>query len=119
MGGMLYSIGFGILYFATGILIFFVSAIIWTLGEVLQVTRIGVYIANHSLITHRGRFNSLFNIVMGTGYALGSFYIGKYLSKGNAVSDVWSISFIIGFIACSALYILLISEKKKIGRGKL
>lgn len=112
IAGIFYSIGFGMLYFAGSIWIFLISVIVWTLGEVLESTHMGVHIANHSPITHRGRFNSIFEIIRGTGYALGPKIIGKYLSRGNTIQSVWSMCFVIGLIATIMLYALNLFEVK-------
>lgn len=119
IAGIFYSIGFGMLYFADSMWIFLVSVIIWTLGEVLESTQMGVYIANHSPITHRGRFNSIFEIVRGIGYAIGPQIIGNYLARENSIQSVWSICFVIGLIATIMLYILNLYEIKKIKKEDL
>jgi Na+/H+ antiporter NhaC len=49
---------------------FLLSTVIWTLGEILQATNTNVYIANHTPISHRGRFNAILPIIIGSGGCL-------------------------------------------------
>jgi len=60
--GILFAIGFGMLYWIYQFSWILISTSIWTIGEILIRTNAGVYIANHSPETHRGRFNSLVTI---------------------------------------------------------
>lgn len=39
--------------------LFLLSTLLWTVGEILQVTNASVYVANNSPISHRGRFNAI------------------------------------------------------------
>ena len=68
---VLYAIGFGMYAFISKVPLFFVSAVIWTLGEVLANTGAGTFIAQQSPESHRGRFQSLFEIAgfVGKGIA--------------------------------------------------
>lgn len=62
LSGIFFAIGFGMLYWVSQFNWLLVSTFIWTIGEILIRTNAGVYIANHSPVTHRGRFNSLVSI---------------------------------------------------------
>jgi MFS family permease len=67
LAAKLYAMGFGSVYFMRQLPLFALSTLIWTLGEILQVTNTSVYVANHTPISHRGRFNSILPLIIGTG----------------------------------------------------
>ena len=56
ISSLLFALGFGMIFYVRTLGFFILSTIIWTIGEVLQATNTNVYIANHTPISHRGRF---------------------------------------------------------------
>lgn len=68
---LLYAIGFGMYAFVVKVPLFFLSAVIWSTGEVLANTGAGTFIAQQSPESYRGRFQSLFDIAgyVGKGIA--------------------------------------------------
>ena len=63
ISGILYAAGFGIIYTAETFLLFIISTIIWTFGQIINFIYSYVYMAEHSPITHRGRFSALFPFI--------------------------------------------------------
>lgn len=70
LAAALYAVGFGMLYFLNAYPLFILSTFIWTSGEIFSATNVDVHIANHTPISHRGRFNAIFPIIMGIGFAM-------------------------------------------------
>jgi MFS family permease len=105
IAGLLYAIGFGMIYYTREYPLFIVSTVLWTMGEILAVTNTGAFIANHSPITHRGRFSSIFSIIGGMGYSLGPLMMGSYI-KYNGVRAVWPLVFSLAISASALFYIL-------------
>jgi hypothetical protein len=68
VAGIFFAVGFGMLYFVESFWLFVLSTVIWTIGEIINATNIGVYIANHTPVSHRGRFNSINRICSITIY---------------------------------------------------
>lgn len=101
LAAVFWAVGLGMLYFVSSFAMMIVSTVLWTIGEILNVTNVGVYIANNSPKSHRARFNSLYYIISGTGQALGPIIIGKYLLD-NPIRNVWAITFFIA-IGCGAI----------------
>ena len=58
------------LFLAKTFMVFVISTIVWTIGEILSAINSGVYIANHTPMSHRGRFNAVIPLITGTGFAL-------------------------------------------------
>ncbi len=112
IAGIFYAIGFGMLYFVESFWLFILSTVIWTVGEIINATNIGVYIANHTPITHRGRFNSIINIITGTGHAISPYIMGGFIARNN-VTNVWPIIFAISLVAALSMYLLGTYEKSK------
>ncbi len=79
LGGMFYAIGFGMIFYTNQLYQFILSTFIWTIGEILIVTNIGVYIANNTPISHRGRFNAVIPLITGAGFAVSPWLTGKYI----------------------------------------
>lgn len=78
-GGILYVFGFGMLGFISTKLAFFLSVLIFTIGEILITISMMPFIANHTPASHRGRMNSVLPILMGLGYTVAPVISGKAL----------------------------------------
>ena len=115
IAGIFFAIGFGMLFFATSFWMFALSTFIWTIGEIIHATNNGVYLANHTPASHRGRFNAFQNIITNSGAAVSPYIMGAYIA-GNGVSSVWPIIFILCVITSAAMLILGIVEKKRESR---
>ncbi len=105
VSGILYMVGFGLYGMADNLLLFYILTAVWTFGEIVSATNTGVYIANHSPITHRARFQSIFDIIQGTGRALGPLTMGYYLLN-HTIREAWGIIAILCFSAAAALFFL-------------
>ncbi len=112
ISGIFYAIGFGMLFFVESFWLFILSTVVWTVGEIINATNIGVYIANHTPITHRGRFNSIISIITGTGQAISPYIMGSFIARNN-VTNVWPIIAIISLVAGFSMYLLGTYEKRK------
>lgn len=103
MGGIFYAIGFGMIYFINHLYLLVVSTFIWTIGEILVVTNMNVYVANNAPISHRGRFNSVVQIIMGAGFAISPLLTGHYIEHAS-IRTVWMLSF---FLASGATLLMV------------
>ena len=112
LAGVLYAIGFGVIFFITGLPWLLLSTVIWSMGEILVTTNSNVYIANHTPMSHRGRFNAVIPVIMGTGFALGPLISGDYI-KRYGINNIWPAIFFLGIVAAALMYLLYFSEKKR------
>jgi len=87
-----------------------VSTFIWTIGEILIRTNAGVYIANHSPATHRGRFNSLVTISGSISRIIGPPVLGLIIAEFD-IRQVWVFIFIISIIATVLMYLIYLAEQ--------
>lgn len=103
IGGILYGLGFGIIYFINTLPMFIVSTFIWTMGEILVSTNTNIYIAEHSPKTHRGRFNSIFPIIRKIGFVIGPIFAGFYINNVNSRS-LWVFISALSFLGSILMY---------------
>lgn len=88
VGGILYLFGFGIFIFNESLIGFFIAVGIFTLGEIAVTVNAMPFIANHTPASHRGRMNSVLPIIMGAGYTLSPYIMGKVLTKVE-ITTAW------------------------------
>lgn len=112
VSGILYMIGFGLYATTDRLGLFALFVVIWTSGEIVSATNTGVYIANHSPVTHRARFQSIFDIIRGVGQAVGPLAIGYYL-VAHTVPQAWILVAGLCLSSACALFVLYRREKKR------
>lgn len=117
ISGLFFAVGFGMLFFVKSFWLFALSTVVWTVGEILNATNVGVFIANHTPMSHRGRFNSIINIISGTGGAVSPYIMGGFIAA-NGVDNVWPIIFIMSVSASFFIFILGASERRKETRAE-
>jgi len=110
--GVLYAIGFGVIYLVTNEIFLIISTIIWTLGEIIQTINTSVYIANNSPITHRGRFSGIITFITEIGFITSPLIMGYFIAH-NGVSKVWPLVFIISITAALLMYVFYLVESNK------
>jgi MFS family permease len=118
VAGLFYGVGFGMMFFIRTFNMFIVATVIWTIGEIFQSTNSGVYLANHTPMSHRGRFNAVIPLITGTGFAIGPAVMGMYI-KNRSVIYAWPISFVLSISTAFLFYILYIFEKKQVKKPKI
>ena len=106
-GGILYTIGFGMLGFVSSKTAFFTSALIFTLGEILIVISSTPFIVNHTPASHRGRMNSVLPLIIGLGHTLGPVIMGNILDI-IPISVGWKY---IGIIMLTFTTLMLLVER--------
>ncbi len=107
--GILYALGFGIIYFSTGLPMFIISTILWTIGEIIASTYSDVYIINHTPVTHRGRFSAIIHILIGSGFIFGPYLSGLFVSRYR-LENIWLIVFVLAIISSFLMYLLYYFE---------
>lgn len=118
VSGVFFATGFGMMYFVKIYPLFIISTTIWTVGEILQATNSGVYIADHAPSSHRGRFNSVLSIITGVGSAIGPLIMGGYI-QNLGVKYVWPLLFSVLVIASVLTYLLHLRENSSRTTNKI
>lgn len=111
LAGVLFAIGFGIIFYSGFFYLFIISTIIWTFGEIINSVSSNVLIANYSPMTHRGRFNAIIAFISGAGFAVGPLLTGLFI-KYNGMKNVWPLTFWLSLFAALMMCVLLLIEKK-------
>jgi MFS family permease len=108
--GLLFAVGFGMLRWVSFLGWILLSTFIWTLGEILLRINAGVYIANHSPDTLRGRFNSLVTVSGSIGRLVGPPLLGIIIADFG-IRSIWTIIFMLSIIASILMYFIYQHEK--------
>jgi MFS family permease len=111
IAGGFYAIGFGMLGFVSSFWLFLLSGLIFTIGEILEVTNAGVYVANHSPINHRGRFNAIIPLVTGMGSTFGPKIFGVVIDN-RGLPAMWVLCFALALISSIFMMWLRVFEDK-------
>lgn len=114
LAGFLYALGFGMLAFAGAPWAFFVSAFLWTMGEIVDATNSQVYVANHTPMSHRARFNAVLPIIWGLGWTV-STPISGAMSDRVGLGPTW---LLVGAAAALAACGLLVLDRAERSRAK-
>ncbi|MBB6214040.1 MFS family permease [Anaerosolibacter carboniphilus] len=115
-GGGLYAIGFGMLGLFNGLAHFFVSAFIFTLGEILLAISTAPFIANHTPASHRGRMSAVIPMIFGMGQTLGPIGMGQILNYAS-IELAWLLMGCVGIVFTILMFILEQQEEKKCFRA--
>ncbi len=112
VGQLCYAFGFGLLFFAfQNYVLFIVSTVIWTLGEILNAINSGVFVANHTPINFRGRFSAFFGTSKTIGHALSPLISGLIIS-GTGLQIIWLIVFLLGLLLFISYWGLAIFDRR-------
>lgn len=105
-----YALGFGMLYFTRQYSLLLISTFIWTVGEILSTTNSQVYIADHSPVTHRGRFNAVISFISRSGYTVGPAVMGIYTKK-YGLTSAWPLIALLAVFSASCMLLLFLAER--------
>jgi MFS family permease len=104
--GVFYAIGFGMVGLLSNYLpLLLCSTVLWTIGEILDATNSGIFIANNCRPDIQARYSALVMITGSIGKALGTLVMGGYIKK-MGVTAVWP--FIMVIALCNAFLIYLL-----------
>jgi MFS family permease len=105
MGSALYAIGFGMLMFRLGMPMLALSTYIWTSGEVMLAINQGAYLAHHTPVNFRGRFQSIREFMSSTGRLLSPGIFGAIIT-GAGIHISWMITALVA-LGCAAGFVML------------
>ena len=117
LGCLLYCIGFGAYGYIKALPLYFVSVVIWSIGEILISTGAGVFIAQHSPASHVARFQSQYDMARSVGRGVGPLIFGALLTTLN-YRQVWTINAITCIIMAVYCWFIYKGEMKKKARGE-
>jgi len=107
--GVLYAVGFGMIFFLANRLLLIISTIIWTLGEIVQTINTSVFVADNSPITHRARFSSIVSFITELGFIISPILMGHFI-ENYGTRNVWILVFFLAMSGAILMYILYLFE---------
>ncbi len=111
---LLYAVGMGMMGVINHTGMFYVSTLIWTIGEIQAVTNQSVYLMSHTPVNYRSSFMGVISIITSLGYVASPKLAGILLTfTGSDYKQLWSVVFIGGIIATLAFVIIGRMEKTK------
>lgn len=111
IGIFLITFGYGLLGIIKIHWLYFFSTIFFTIGQILILTNISVYIAENTTKQFLGRLNGFISIFWSLGSMFGTFVVGKLFYNFN-LKVVWGVVACIGMISSAMIIYLLIQERK-------
>jgi hypothetical protein len=115
LAGVFYALGFGMIGFSNNLVLLYASTILWTLGEIVNATNEGAYTANHTPISHRGRFQAVLPFIGGIGWTISAPVIGN-LIDARGLGLVWPLIGGVAAIAAGLLWVLGRVEDRTLAR---
>lgn len=112
IGGIFYTVGFGMMFYISSFPMFILSTVLWTIGEMLVANNTNVYIAKHTPDTHRGRFNSIFPVIRKIGFAVGPLMAGRVVKYSN-IRNLWLVVGCLALVGAIMMYRLYIFDKQE------
>jgi MFS family permease len=110
---VLYCIGFGLYAFVQVLPLYYVAVVIWSIGEIMISTGAGVFIAEHSPITHRARFQSLYDMARSSGRGFGPPVFG-FMLMHITYRQAWIVDAIACLVIGAVMYLVYRFEKAKV-----
>lgn len=109
--GVLFAFGFGLAGLMPSVFLMYLTTALWTLGEIVNATNEGTYVANHTPISHRGRFNAVLPLLGGLGWTVSPQVIGAF-SDRFGLRAVWPLLGCIALLAASGIWYLGLHEAR-------
>jgi MFS family permease len=116
LAGLFFAAGFGMIGVVRTVPLLLLSTVVWTVGEILQTTGAGAYVANHSPMTHRGRINSVAPIIMWSGQAVGPPLAGWAIERFS-LSVIWPATIVLSLAGAALMALLHRGERQRAGRS--
>jgi len=115
LSGLFFALGFGMIGLASNIWLLYLSTFIWTIGEIVNATNEGAYVANHTPISHRGRFQAVLPFLGSIGWTISPPVIGK-LIDATSLDAVWPLIGAIAGVTAGLLWFLGKIEDRTLAR---
>ncbi|MFC6379376.1 MFS transporter [Tatumella terrea] len=116
VAGILFAAGYLLVMLFSPIAMQFVAWFFLSAGEVLLLTKEGVYLANQSPVSHRGRINSIMTTMRSLGLMPACILMGACIQYFGYIATWWVI-IIIALITAAALLLLSHHQKQSGSAG--
>ena len=114
--GLIFALGFGILNFINTIPIFIIAIIVITIGEILLMNNLNVFIANNSPQRYIGRLCSFISVCWSIGSMIGTSFVGAYI-KNFDLASVWILISALAIFSSISMYFCMGEFRKRDLKG--
>ena len=111
LAGAFFGLGFGLIGLAPSLPLMYITTAIWTLGEIINATNEGTYVANHIPISHRGRFQAVLPLIGGIGWSVSPPLVGAFTDRFG-LRSAWPYLGAVAVLAGIAIWYLGVVEQK-------
>jgi MFS family permease len=115
LSGVLYSIGFGSLFFVSSFFAACIGTVVWTFGEILGATYMNILLAEHAPEKIRARIFSVIPLLL-TGGRIVSIELTSVLTRLFGIDKSWLISPILGALVLGGVVIFRRMKKQRASR---
>lgn len=117
MAGLCYCVGFGLYAWCGSLPLMYLLVVLWSCGEVTAATNTGVFIANHAPISHRARYQSIYDMIQGAGRAFGPLLMSPFLARfGFSIS--WQLIGLLCLLGGCLFFLLQRREQKELRQAE-
>ncbi|CED60234.1 Putative transporter [Moritella viscosa] len=109
--GFMFGFGYTLVMLFPNIPVHFIAWLFLSAGEVLLLTKEGIYLANNSPSSHRGRIQGVL-VTLRSILVMPSFIVIGYFIDNYGYSFTWSSVIAISIVAAIGLYVMTIKNKQ-------
>jgi MFS family permease len=115
LAGVLYAAAYCMLIFVRDLPFFYLSMFLFTTGEILNTIDARSFLVNFSPSSHRGRLNSVMNIISSSGRMMSPLVIGTLIASGGTAAGFTAVS--VAAIAGAGLLFTLFCTSRLLKRN--
>ncbi|CDG21410.1 putative transporter [Xenorhabdus poinarii G6] len=112
ISGFVFALGYSLILFYSSVSIQFVAWFFLVIGEVLLLTKEGVYLANHSPISHRGRISGILTTIRHLLLMPTYILIGAYIQSDGYVYT-WGLIITVSLVAGLMCWLFSVQQNKR------
>ena len=106
IAGLFFAVGFGMLGIRQLSFSWIVmSTVLWSVGEILMSTNVGVFVINSGPSTMKAQFSALVYFISSLGGIIGHIFVGKYVHY-YGIHTIWGIVFVLSVVSAFGMFYL-------------
>ncbi len=110
IAGGLFAIGYAMIMQWTAVWVIFFAWFLLSAAEVFLLTKEGVYLANHSPSSHRGRISGILITIRNIGLMPTYVFIGAYI-QSNGYTNAWMMIISVAALAATGFWLLSLQQR--------
>ncbi|MBI2845370.1 MAG: MFS transporter [Chloroflexi bacterium] len=110
VGALFIAVGLGSVALSSTYLLFLLSMVIYTVGELITAPTASAYAADAAPLTMRGRYMAIFSLAMGIGFGVGPI-VGGTLNDTLGPASIWYGAMLLGLVSTAGFAFLALRPK--------